>query len=71
MITNVGKVRLDMKTNGDKTMVKYYVNHKDADGETHSIGPAFEAASKEAAIAYILRESGAEDDGMYSAEMAE
>jgi hypothetical protein len=52
-------------------MAKYYVNHKDADGETHSMGPAFEAASKEAAIAHILRESGAEDDGMYSAEMAE
>ncbi len=44
----------------------YYVTHTDEHGEHHQLGYSFEADSPEAALALILAQAGAEDDGNYA-----
>jgi len=46
-------------------MPRYYVTHKDANGERHQIGDAFEAKTPRDALNTILEQSGTQDDGNY------
>jgi hypothetical protein len=49
------------------TMTRFYIIHIDEHGERHEIGGTYEAIHAAEAIAMMLREAGAEDDGYYFA----
>lgn len=46
---------------------RYYITHTDESGERHQIGGAYEADSPAAAVAQMLHESQADDDGRWEA----
>jgi hypothetical protein len=50
-------------------MTRFYLTHTDADGELHQISGAYEAETPEAAIAQMLSEACAEDDGNWQAHV--
>lgn len=45
----------------------YYIIHTDSAGETHQLRGAYEAETPAEAIAAMLAEAGAVDDGHYTA----
>jgi hypothetical protein len=47
----------------------YYLTHTDEAGERHQLGGAWEADTPEAAIAQMLAEAGAENDGRWEAHV--
>jgi hypothetical protein len=48
-------------------MTQFYITHTDRYGERHQLTGTWEAANEETAIAQMLAESGAEDDGTWQA----
>lgn len=50
-------------------MNRYYITHTDNFGESHQLGGAWEAETPEAAIAQMLTEAGAENDGNWQAHV--
>jgi len=50
-------------------MNRYYITARDENGERHQLAGTWEAETPEAAIAAMLRESGAEDDGQWEAHI--
>jgi hypothetical protein len=47
-------------------MTQFYITHTNKYGEQHQLRGAWEASSEQEALAQMLKESGAEDDGRWN-----
>jgi hypothetical protein len=48
-------------------MTQFYITHTNQYGERHQLTGAWEASSEQEALAKMFSESGAEDDGQWTA----